>query len=474
MRKFYLLFTLILGFLSHEGLTQDHANFNFSIGPNNVVNFSNTSVLQSTELRRAHWFFGDGTKQVTSPLAGTQHQYANGGVYTVCLKIYKYTSAAATDSFVTADICKVVTLQNTVADSCGADFTLQPVTASPLSRIFVAAPFHNHTKKPLKICWQFGDGHDTCIYYTTASTGPYTVKHTYAAPGQYNMCVKINYDGGCEKQKCKLETVSLPVVNTCSVQVNEVATTSNILDRHFYATPMLNAVPLKICWYFGDGTDSCIILQHPLNTQSLLMAHHYPAPGTYHLCVKMWYDGGCVADRCIEIHVNSNTNLCGGYMTDSTYAPRTVKLRGFSIMNPNDHVIGYKWTFGDGTNATGQQVVHTYASPGNYQVCLVITTDLGCETKICKHIIFPGTQSPLVLSPNPVINMLHVAFNSIIQENVSILIYNGNGVLVRNYTRFAVAGGNGWDLDLSTLPPGIYSVVISSPNQLANAIFFKQ
>jgi hypothetical protein len=70
--------------------------------------------------------------------------------------------------------------------------------------------------------------------------------------------------------------------------------------------------------------------------------------------------------------------------------------------------------------------------------------------------------------------MLHVAFNSIIQENVSILIYNGNGVLVRNYTRFAVAGGNGWDLDLSTLPPGIYSVVISSPNQLANAIFFKQ
>jgi hypothetical protein len=47
-------------------------------------------------------------------------------------------------------------------------------------------------------------------------------------------------------------------------------------------------------------------------------------------------------------------------------------------------------------------------------------------------------------------------------------------VLVRNYTRFAVAGGNGWDLDLSTLPPGIYSVVISSPNQLANAIFFKQ
>jgi DNA/RNA endonuclease G (NUC1) len=40
-------------------------------------------------------------------------------------------------------------------------------------------------------------------------------------------------------------------------------------------------------------------------------------------------------------------------------------------------IVGYSWTFGDGTTASGQSVTHTYAQDGNYDVRLIITDNLG-------------------------------------------------------------------------------------------------
>jgi PKD repeat protein len=162
-------------------------------------------------------------------------------------------------------------------------------------------------------------------------------------------------------------------------------------------------------------------------------------------------------------------------MTDSLTAPRTVQLKGFGITNPNDYVVSWRWTFGDGTSATGQHTSHIYAAGGNYQVCLNIKTNLGCETRICKQVIIqsPG-QAQLQLSPNPVVSVLHAVFQSVLHEQVTISIYNANGILVRSNTRTAVAGTNTWDFDLGALPSGIYTMIVHSPAQLANAIFFKQ
>jgi hypothetical protein len=80
----------------------------------------------------------------------------------------------------------------------------------------------------------------------------------------------------------------------------------------------------------------------------------------------------------------------------------------------------------------------------------------------------------LQLSPNPVINILHAVFYSIHTETVTIKIINSMGMVVRTYTRNANAGMNVWDFDVSTLPSGIYSFVVQSPNQMASAIFIKQ
>ena len=207
---------------------------------------------------------------------------------------------------------------------------------------------------------------------------------------------------------------------------------------------------------------------------NLFIRHTYPGPGTYRACVKVFFQGGCIAYDCREVVIRSAASICGGYMIDSLMGPRKYKFKGFSIHAPNDEVLTYRWTFGDGTSALGREVTHTYSQGGNYNVCLFITTRLGCETRICRTLHIPGNNQPaLVLSPNPVINVIHVDFFSTHTETVNIKIVNSMGNTVRTYVRNATVGPNTWNFDLSSLLPGIYSFSLQSPNQLASAIFIK-
>jgi hypothetical protein len=118
--------------------------------------------------------------------------------------------------------------------------------------------------------------------------------------------------------------------------------------------------------------------------------------------------------------------------------------------------------------------MHQYNAPGTYEVCLTIKTQRGCETRICKPLHVPGnTQIALQITPNPVINIMHVLFYSTHNEPVIIKVVNGYGVVVRTWTRNAMQGANNWDFDVSTLPAGAYTLYVQSPNQLSSQLFIK-
>jgi len=422
------------------------------------------------------WRFGDGTDTCIqypptySGLYGVTHIYSAPGNYEVYV-IIKYEGGCE------ATRCRVVQVGN--ADSCHADFEriLLNSTADPLTVHLKAIPSHNHNKKPKTICWKFGDGKDTCINYPENYAGQYVVGHQYNHTGVYNVCVKIVYYGGCEATKCRLTVIGAQLM--CSVRLFEMAPSATSLTRAFYivpASPFPNNRPKRICWYFGDGTDTCVVVDFNSTTPSYSIIHTYPAPGVYKACVKVLFTNGCVAEDCKEVVIRSRTEICGGYQLDSLINPHTYLFKGFSIHNPNDHVVSYWWTFGDGSMGSGQQVTHTYAAPGEYRVCLLINTEKGCESRICNTVRVAGNvTSVLQLSPNPVVNILHAQFYSTHNEMMNIKIINSNGVVVRSYTRNAVIGLNNWDfVDVGSLTPGVYSFIVQSPNQFASAIFFKQ
>ena len=428
---------------------------------------------QNKKPKQICWKFGDGKDTCISypenytGVYGVRHDYDRPGNYEVCIKILYYGGCEARK-------CKLIHVGENI--QCKADFERLPIstTNNPLHVAFKALPWHVNDKKPKEICWKFGDGRDTCIQYGEDYNGPYVVHHRYERPGNYEVCVKINYYGGCEARKCKLIKVEAP--GECRVKLFELTPSITSLTRGFFASPWSseNKRPVRVCWYFGDGTDTCVQINSSILISQLFIRHTYPAPGVYRACVKVLFEGGCIASDCDEVVIRPTTNVCGGFMTDSLLSPRTFKFKAFAIHNPDDPVVGYRWTFGDGSAAAGREVTHQYNAPGTYEVCLTIKTQRGCVTRICKPLHVPGNaQAALQITPNPVLNTMHVLFYSTHAEPVLIKIVNSSGVVVRSWTRIATLGANNWDFDVSSLGAGAYTLYVQSPNQLASQLFIK-
>src|SRR5262249_8375362 len=237
------------------------------------------------------------------------HLYGHSGNYNVCIAILY-------DGGCEAHYCRLVQVGN-LEDSCAANFEVLASTSNPLAKYFIAQPWHNHNKKPIKVCWNFGDGRDTCIQYSTTYTGPYAVYHVYAQPGNYNVCVTILYDGGCEAHYCKLVQVGEP--DSCTADFERIQSANNSLNVYLKAIPWNshNRKPARVCWQFGDGRDTCIEYAETY-TGVYVVSHTYGQPGTYEVCVKITYFGGCEARKCRNIIVPIPPDTCSVQMFEST------------------------------------------------------------------------------------------------------------------------------------------------------------
>jgi hypothetical protein len=99
-----------------------------------------------------------------------------------------------------------------------------------------ALPSNSQNRKPARICWSFGDGRDTCINYPENYAGLYLVGHRYLQPGQYEVCVKILYYGGCEARNCKNIIIPPPIVE-CRVRLFEITPLLQVWFVVFMPTP---------------------------------------------------------------------------------------------------------------------------------------------------------------------------------------------------------------------------------------------
>lgn len=423
------------------------------------------------------WKFGDGTdaicKTYASSYTGTyimQHAFPRAGQYSVCVEV-------EFDGGCKAFKCATIIVAGTnTPTECSAGLRIQDYDNHPRLRKLSAIPIHPTHKKPVEICWKFGDGTpDVCKTYGATYTGSYVVEHQYAKTGKFEACVIIKYEDGCVARKC--EVVEIENDKHCEVKLAEVATNVFSAERRFYLGLMTNQKAAKVCWNFGDGSDTrCVEVPDPATELALTAKHRFPGPGKYKVCVRVVYANGCVAEKCLEVLVRSDVpETCGGYITFEKKDDNAYVFRGFSIPAGNDPNVQYHWNFGDGHSASGKEVKHQFANGGSYNVCLTIRTGTGCEVRICQKVTVHADSRPqLILTPNPATVVLHALFFSTRNEIVSIRIFNANGLLVKSFARPAVRGENKWDLEIGTLPQGVYSVIVQSNYQFANAIFFKQ
>lgn len=325
-----------------------------------TVTFQNTSLgLNSTY----YWDFGDGATLVNNTHAPVQHTYNTGVQDTFYVRLV-------------------------AVNECGSDTIQYSLIAAP-NNIFLnfavngpdhfgCAPhmvaFINNTSGASTFSWNFGDGN---ILSTTA--GIDTVYHTYLTAGNF--------------------TVTLHAFNSCT----DTTTTDFI---HVFAKPVAaftadnytacQGLPVTFTnqstggtsylWNFGDGNTSTLAI--PI--------HVYPSPGLYTVQLTVFSANapGNVCNDVVQQQVQVVSSLPGNFTMSAVSAPCAPLTVTF--VNQNRPSVTSNWTFGDGGTATGDSVVHTYTTPGVYNVSLTVTIPGGCTYNTSHVVTVNGPGGSLI------------------------------------------------------------------------------
>ena len=133
--------------------------------------------------------------------------------------------------------------------------------------------------------------------------------------------------------------------------------------------------PVNWSWNLGNGTISN--LQNPSTT--------YLNPGTYNVTLT-------VTDAANNTSTFSNTitaipSPIVNFVASDTIpqcAPKTIQFTDFTNLGASGAAT-YFWDFGDGNTSNLQNPIHTYTTPGNYNVTLSVTNSANCIKILTKN-----------------------------------------------------------------------------------------
>jgi PKD repeat protein len=258
-----------------------------------------------------------------------------------------------------------------------ANFTATSTSGSvPLTVSFM----DTSDASPVQWFWNFGDGMNSTEQSPT---------HNYTTAGTYNVSLRVWNDLGSDS----IERTSFVQAGTITQPL-----------ANFTATPTSGKVPLIVqfndtsdnkptvwSWDFGDSTNSTE--QNPIHT--------YTRAGNYSVILNaINADGGGILSLPDYIIVIPNPPVPNFTATPLFgKVPLTVQFNDSS--SGGVPTLRY-WDFGDGTNSTGQDPVHTYAASGNYTVILELANEDAdvFETKQDYIHVLPPTPPVVAFSAN--------------------------------------------------------------------------
>lgn len=320
--------------------------------------------------------------------------------------------------------------------TCVADFSS---TASGLAVNFNDLSSTNATSW----IWTFGDG----VGYSTIQNPTYT----YAASGTYNVML-ITYSstsaGFCTDTIVKsIAVTQAPPCSAIFYALGDSAnpTPSGGITISFFDVSAGN--PTNWNWTFGDGSFSS--LQNP--------THTYATAGWYNVCLLI-SNNNCTDTICDSIYVDSNFTVQAVFSYQQT-GNNTVQYTNGSTQRAN---MSYYWDFGDGNTSTQMSPTHTYATGGNYNVCLIAVdnttnvADMTCISNVDPSAVVSIAEDNvgvIKLYPNPVSDVLNID-----AENVTnVKIYSTTGLLV--------VDTESTKIDMSKYDNGLYIIQIQFEDQ---------
>lgn len=225
--------------------------------------------------------------------------------------------------------------------------------------------------------WDFGDGTTSNLQNPT---------HTYTRPGRYRVQLYVETEDNCNS------TAQLPedVVIAPVPQIDIGNDTELCLPAALQFTAnWLNAdtTTLEVVWHFGLGG--------PAYTGGLTPPRiEYPGVGTYRTTLRAQNNYGCVDSFARVITITEVANVLFADIPQRLYCDSGV-VRFQENVTASAPIAQWQWDFGDGNTSTDRNPVHTYRTPGVYQVRLQVQAVNDCISRG----EFPGTIR-LVSSPS--------------------------------------------------------------------------
>jgi len=261
--------------------------------------------------------------------------------------------------------------------------------ADNLTVVFNASASNDPDGNITSYSWSFGDE-------TPNGTGA-AITHTYPANGTYRAVLTVTDNGGDKNSTSKNITVEKTVAPTVKhyplalIQVENVTNlTVKVSGWHSIAYDDKSIVSYE--WTFGDASTA----------SGANVTHTYAANGTYTITLNVTDSGGLS-----NITQHSLTVAKG-------VTPPTEKLYPVAIIVVEDvkqlkvtvsgwtsyalddkSIVSYEWNFGDGKNASGANVTHTYAANGTYTITLTVTDSGGLSNTTTHSVtVMKGVTPP--------------------------------------------------------------------------------
>lgn len=234
--------------------------------------------------------------------------------------------------------------------------------------------------------WNFGDGS------TSSSQNP---TYTFNSPGTYWVCLFIQ-DSCAHNTYCDSITVTAPCAPTAAF-IPFVFSQGNV---DFYDVSSYSG-SATFSWDFGDGSGTSSV-QHP--------SYVYNLPGNYQVCLTV--TDVCGLDTyCENINVNVSSP-CPQPIVNFQYNQTQGTLTFFNGSTTTGAAT-YSWNFGDGSTSSAQNPTYTYANPGFYMVCLLVTDSCGHNSYCDSIAITAPCQGPTADFVTTTFLPGHIDFNSL-------------------------------------------------------------
>lgn len=209
-----------------------NANFSYTTGANGIVYFNNTST-GTTPNTSYSWNFGDGGSSST---ASPAHTYTANGTYLVTLFANASTNSVSPCIDTTAHTVVISNITNT----CIANTTFSLVQANTPHSWYAVV---TNTGNVAAAQWSWGD--------STANSFGIVVSHTYAAAGNYQICLTVTTTCGTIGTHCSTQYLSKSADGS-----------NDIVYINTVTREMLEAEPTGIKNNAAE-TISCIISPNP-------------------------------------------------------------------------------------------------------------------------------------------------------------------------------------------------------------------